>query len=70
VLRGAGLVVAVREGRFRRYQPASPEVVRRLREFEAATASLVAAGEKTQEPAQPASSTASGPPSAPRPRRK
>jgi DNA-binding transcriptional ArsR family regulator len=70
VLRDVGLVIAVREGRFRRYQPASAEVVRRLREFETAGAALIAAGEKTQEPAEVAPPGARGAPPGPRPRRK
>jgi DNA-binding transcriptional ArsR family regulator len=43
-LRGAGLVVAVREGRFRRYKASSQEVAKLLKELEKVALSVGQAG--------------------------
>jgi DNA-binding transcriptional ArsR family regulator len=43
-LRSAGLVVAVKEGRFRRYKPSSPEVLKLLKELEKAALAVGQAG--------------------------
>ncbi len=48
-LRAAGVVEAVREGRFRRYRPSSKDVVARLADVERAAAALVAAADNAAE---------------------
>lgn len=52
-LRAAGLVVSVPEGRFRRYKPASTEVVKGLADLSRVAGALAEAGAKAMEGAVP-----------------